>query len=752
MSLVDKLLPKDKPSEYFLLLKVGISSVAAVVWEVKNKKIVITGRSEQKSDVVHSDVHLYDSVISEAEATLPPHAILQKVIFGLPLDFIEQAKIKHPILVQLKRLTQKLSLLPLGFIELPEALAHYLRVQEHAPTSAILLGLTPVSLTASLLRVGRIIESKTVARTEAFAQDVESTIKQLSKNGVLPSRILLYDEGENLDKLQELLIKYPWHQKNIFLHVPKIEIIGKDDIIHALVESAASEMLKTVTKEEFDSEDVKATSSSIPAAAVEDAPEEEEEEEVEPQSIEPTPMTSPVPQDRQPDEEEFEGAQFGFVQNQDVKKGLEEKVVEDEVYDPTPDLPQRRTHVFVKEDTEEENGFLSRLSLPHFSLPSSPNFKLFPILFIIFLIILGGLLTAAYYQIPSADVRILVAGNTLEKNMDITLSPSTSSVDTQNLTIPANKVDAQVSGEKSKQTTGKKNVGTPSKGTVTIYNKTNNSKTFDKGSLLSANGIKFTLDSDITIASASDTGEGLSYGKTDGKVTAYTIGPDSNLSPGANFTFTDSPSSSYTAKNNDALSGGTSRQISAVSKEDQDALLTTLSNELKEQAKSELMQKIPSDEKLLSDSLIIELVDKKFSKNIGEEATELSLSLTAHITGYTYKQSDISTLAKETIVNNAPAGYEYSEDSVNLKVNQSTVLKDGGLKISATVSTLLLPKISLAPIGKNIAGKPVDQVETYLRSVESVTGYEVKVNTPFPFGKKTLPLNPSNIHLTIAKN
>ncbi len=713
MSFVDKLLPKDKPSEYFLTLKVGISSIYAIVWEVKGDKIVIIGRGEGDFEETSDDIEAADRAISDAEKNLPEGKLVEKVIFGLPLQFISQDKIKPAILVKLKKLTQKLSLTPLGFIELPQAIAHHLKTKEDTTVSAILLGITKSTITVSLLRVGKIFENITVNRGENILIDVDNAIKKLTAAEVLPSKILVYDEDENLEKIKEELIKYPWQKKSAFLHVPKIEVIGSEEIINALIESAASEIVKTVSQEEFGQKEAEVN------------------------------QKEPVIKDEGVDET-GDLSSLGFLKNVDVRSqsGQKEETNQEELQPPLPDSKSKIA-------LPKMNFSLPKM--PSFQLPTFAGFKFLPIVVILFILLsLGALGAFAYWQLPKADVTVLVGADNMQKDMDITLSPNVQSVDKDKLIIPANAIDTQVNGDKTASTSGKKNVGNPARGTVTLYNKTTNSKTFPSGTILIANSLKFSLDSEASVASASDTGEGLTYGKTDVKISASNLGPEGNLSSGTTFSFADFPGSSYSAKNNDALSGGTSRQVSAVSKADQDNLLDSLSSDLKEKAKSDLFQKKGNTEKILDESIKLNFTNKKFDKNVDTEGATLTLSLSAKMTAFSYKEEDLNMLAKASIINNIPDDFEFAKDQTTIKVNDSKPQKDGSLLASATVTARLTPKVALDKIQKELAGKTITAVQDILKNEKNVVGVEIHNDSPFPFKRDTLPLKEGNIKVSIA--
>lgn len=761
MSFVDKLLPKEKPAEYFLTLNLGLTLLEALIWEVQDGKIVILGRGEEKIVDITTILEIADKALSAAEKNLPEGTLVEKVIFGLPFEYIDDDKIKPEILSHLKSVTNKLHLTPLGFIELPEAIAHTLKSKDSSPTSAILLGITEKSLTSSFLRVGKIQQNILTARTESIAEDFETSFKQFTQSDILPSRILLYGEAVDLEKIQESLMKFPWQTKSSFLHVPKIEIISHDDILHALVESAAHEIITTVEPADF----VQSTQTLPAELPIVDAADTEIPDPTE--AVEP-PIKESKSLHLKNNEivmEEDEAESLGFLKDKDVNEEPPPVALETRPEESvkTPEVPQAQEVDSLPHDEVPKR----RINLPHVAIPLHlpampfgklhvPNFGKLSILPIVLVLLALGLIGGggvwAYYQIPHAEVKILVGTQNMQKDIDITLSPNASTVNTDTPEIPAATVETEVTGDAQAATTGKKTIGNPAKGTVTLYNKTEDSKKFPSGTVLTANNLKFTLESDVNIASASDTGEGMTYGKSDVKISAASIGTEGNMPGGTTFTFADFPSSSYTAKNNDALTGGTSKQVQAVSKSDQEKLLASLSDDLKNKAKSSLFEKISSDEKILDESIDVQIKNKKFDKAVDSEGKNVGLSLTVKITALSYKLSDFNSIVKNTVVSNLPAGFEFSEDRTNLKVNTIKKQKDGSLVAGTTVSAGLMPKFALDDIRNSLTGKSVSDAQNILKKINNVAGAEFNISTPLPFGKKTLPLKPGNITLSVSSN
>ncbi|KKR32725.1 MAG: hypothetical protein UU37_C0004G0028 [Candidatus Gottesmanbacteria bacterium GW2011_GWA2_41_12] len=759
MSFLDTLLPKKEKSKYFLILQIGRITIKAVIWSANGNEIKIAGKGFATYDKPGKQIEAADAAILKAGKDLPENIEVNKVIFGIPVEYTDQNKIKKNELVKLKKLVNDLSLTPIGFIEIPEALSHYFRLKEGSPTTSLLVEVGVEYFSVSLLRVGKIHDSTTILRTDNPGLDLEKAFKTFTSIDILPSKIVLYDQGEDLEEIREELTKYPWQQKAAFLHFPKIEVLDSEIITNALVNAAASETTRDVTMENI-SETENIEEDKEESGIMNNESSEEKEMSEEGQNLESgIENKEEITIEEGITEEEVEGDNFGFVKDKDI---LEENITvsnDDIIKTPETKKPGIRKSTYLYQEPvlrEEKEEYKPKIKLPEFKF-KLPEFTfhiagVLPVLLvIIFLAILSGVGVYAYWNIPTANVSLIVDPKIMDQQMDVTISPNTTIVDKDSKTIPGKILEITESDKVSSKTSGKKSVGDPATGEVTVYNKTNNSKSFKQGSIImSSDNIKFTLNDDVTVASASDTGEGINFGKTTTKVTAVNIGPEGNLSSGTTFTFTDFPSSSYSAKNTVSFSHGTSREVSAVSQEDQDKLLSVAEDKLSKKAKDDLYVKLVEKEKLLEKSIKAFSTTKKFNKDVGDESSDLTLDISQNFKGVIYKENDLNELIKQIALGQMPEGYEFSPDKTVFTTDEPEVKKDGSITFLMKMKIYLLPKIDQEKIRNRISGKSFDQAQEYLKSSDNVVGVSMDLESPFPFGKDTLPHKPSNIKIGIA--
>jgi hypothetical protein len=310
--------------------------------------------------------------------------------------------------------------------------------------------------------------------------------------------------------------------------------------------------------------------------------------------------------------------------------------------------------------------------------------------------------------LPTASVTLDVKAETLQASASAVIDATVKEVDPSTKTIPGYKLEKSVSDDKTIQVTGKKQVGEAAKGDVTIYNKsTEGSRTFKKGSQLSSGNFKFTLDGDVTIASASENiSEGsITYGKGKASITAAAIGTSSNLPSGSEFSLKDYSSDEAIARNEANLSGGTSRSVTVVTRADYDALVTDVTQSLLDKAKTDLASGVSGGQKLIDDTVKTSVSDKKFDQEIDQEATQLHGTITLNVSGIAYDEKDIQSLLEKIITPNIPAGYTKVSGKSEINITKTQIKKNGSITIEASLSTQVKPDLQSETLAQKIAGK-----------------------------------------------
>ena len=721
---------KEEEKEYLCALVVTEDRVDAALWETsKDGKVSVLKTSQQSlAGEWEKTIDAADSAVTEIESALPEGAELTKVVFGLFPEWLTEDRIKDAYLKKLKQLTSSLSLTPLGFVELPIAVVHLLQKDEGTQQTVVLLGLEAKHLTVSIFKIGKLVKNVTTDRTDQIAVDVEKILVSFTDLEVLPSRILVYGTSNDLEQVKTDLLNFPWQKKANSLHFPKIEVLPNHFPVKAVAVASATEIMPHTESETAEVEVVPTTSTDTT--------------EITEQSSEVTTIAQDL----------------GFVKNADIADAQPETAV---TTDAEIEAQAENVANVLPMSTPQMTSTPQKLpsvKLPSFKLPKLtftlrlpklPKLGLVVILVLGLLLISGGV-AVAYWFLPHATVKILVTPQNLDKTLTITVDEQAESVDADQKVLPGKTVTEEVKGGKDVTTSGKKTVGDKAKGEVTIYNKTLNTKVFKKGTILSAGKLKFTLDEETSIASASEGLGSLTYGTTKTAITSSDIGSAANAAASTEFTFSELPTSSYSARNEKALTGGSSRDIAIVSRDDQSRAREQALAELETQAQTQLKQKLSSEDKLLDNSLTSKVLQETFSKEVGEEADQVTIDMTVISTGIVYKQADFFTLLEGIVNANLPENYIYTKEDAKISVESTQEGKNGIHIFTANIQVPLLPKVATTDMAKKLVGKKISEATEYMKSQGGISGVEFSVNAPLTQLKNSLPINPANITIEIS--
>jgi hypothetical protein len=715
---------KSGAVEYYWALVIEPGWVQAGIWEIEGEKAKVSSISPGAAwETDEEIVGAADTALSAAIQTLPEDiGEPSKTVFGVPSSWVGDGQIKAEFLQKIKGICAELSLEPTGFVVLPEAIANLVKSEEGAPLNAVVIGMGGENIEISVFKLGNLVGNSVVARSVSIADDVAEGLTRFAGSEPLPSRILLYDgkEGE-LEEVRQNLLKVSWeeHEKVKFLHTPKIEIIEPDRKVLATALAGASEIANIASVEEVKKE--------FP---------QEEKEEAEIENV-------VVPQEQVSTED------LGFVVGEDVAKKAE---VPQPM--PVPAAPAVAPVVptglpLVKKVGGVFNKFKAKIIAFLTSKErvggSSPSRNVL----LLGGIVLGSVLVLGFvlwWALSRSTVTIYVSSKSIEEDTEVTFDTGASSLDLENSLIPAQRVETSVSGEKTKSTTGTKTVGERAKGTVTIRNGNESIINLAAGTILSgANDLKFNTNSSASISAAVSPSQ---PGTANVDITAADIGSEFNLAKDETFKVANYPKAQVDGVAVSNFSGGSSREISAVSEEDQEGLKDDLTNELLEKAKGELLAQTGEEKMFIEDSLLSSETSSSFSDKVGDEASTLKLNMELEVTGIMVDKKAFYEYAREVLKEVVPSGFALRDDQ--LEARFSFVDEDGGVyQMDARVAANLLPELKLEEIQKNIAGRNTAVAERYLTSIPGFSRAEIKISPAIFRMFKILPKIAKNNEIEI---
>lgn len=795
---------KPVETDYYLILVLRDEKISAVILEehaealsVKNlyEEILETPLEQIDPDTL---TQLLDKTISKAEEVLPPDVQTQKTIFGVKDSWVEEKKIKKQFLDILKQVGSTLGLKPIGFLVISEAIAHQIQLEEGAPLSGIVAEIGKYSVTLTLFKGGRLIETHSGPNDESITHTVDTLLKHMVSVEILPSRLLLLN-ADHQSNIQQEFISHQWSKSLPFLHMPQISLLSENFDAIAAVYGAGTQMnfsiLSTAfTKQASDITPLEAHTrlastkeAELPEetkAEIKHAKEEQADEEaVSKKAAEDKKTAEDKQEEKELDTLKTGADNFGFVMDEDISN-----IMKPTISQPTPSVsnvsepffPSNNTETALREEPSEDPGeidetlparsrrsttspfarlssMFSRISLPSLagitgifrSLPLGRlggNKKM--VLLPLTILVIGILLVIGYGYIEKATVTLFIKQKAFDDTASITFGVDAGNDFGSNV-IGAKTVSVSIDGSVTGDATGKKDIGDKAKGSITLYNSGDTDKTLPAGTTItSSTSVAFTLDSATTIpGSSGDIFSGTKPGTAPAQITAKNLGPEGNLPSGTKFTV--GGSSTIAGRNDSAFSGGSKKTVQVVAKTDRDKLLLQLPKQLEDQAKSEIGKKVESGEVLLPFDLDTHIDKQEFDKAVDDQAKQVTLTGSVTFTGIIYKTDDLKQYTLGRVKEKTSSDISLADNNLKEDVSELKKVSDNQISATLTMKAGLLPTLDISHLQENIKGKPIPDALAYLKTLPQTEKVEITFSPSIPLLTRSLPKRVSNIHITV---
>lgn len=615
--------------------------------------------------------------------------------FVLPPFWVgPDGKITGSKLKLIESVCKNLKLKPMGFIANDEAITEEANSQDGFPVSFILIDLNEKSFILSLVYLGKIKERLHKTFSDKFnATLIESALLEINSESTLPPQIIIF--GSSDESIVSEIRNFPWvGKKNIevFLHFPSVKFYSNEEITNIFAKTIIIQMGGSLI--------------SSPVKKIEENLEEENEL------------------------QEVDASDLGFNEEAEI---LEPIISNEEL-------------VEIMEPKPKKNNFNFKLKfkLPKIFLPKFKKISFWPFAF-----------TPVFLLVPflfsKADIALFITPYNFSKKILVTLDSTVESL--SNSTIPVGKKTFNIFSSATIKTTGQKIVGEKAQGEIIIYNKLDKSQSLVKGSVLTdSTGKKFELINSVSIASSSsdlDAGV-INLGQTKALISASDIGSEYNLTKGTKLVFKDFSENILVAKVKENLSGGSKRQVNAVSREDK----VTLEQKINEVIKNETNKKIDQDLSSINGVIRETIQNKKdridFSREIGEEADELSASTQASVVVFflepeVKKQIIEKFLAKEdgfdqSVIDPSLFKFNFKVDKIDEDQAIGTLIIEGQP----------LPKINILDLKEKISGKSKKKAsEIIKKSVARVYNFRIENNFRFLEFFNPIPFLKNNIKIEV---
>ncbi len=679
-------------------------------------------------------------------ANLPEEQEPVQTAFVLPPFWISsEGKIVPHKLKLIENLCKNLNLKPIGFIANDEAVVEEFNQNDGFPASFILLHISPSDFTLSLAYLGHIKERiKKRFEGEFKPQYVESSLLELKSESALPPQIIVF--GQVHHDILISLKNYAWVGKKdieTFLHFPDVKYYLPEELVDIFSKIIISQM------------NPQAVTASIPVDEPEILLEEEPEvsEEVEEELI-----SQPESLSRDEDFEDEKTLDLAEVPPDDlgfsVPKDYSEKL---------PVIDAKDFPLFSQRNEVSEPIANDVSSVPKFSF-KAPKLKIpfdFPRKFhrpkisfknnyyFLFIFALAPLLLLIPLLLSNANITLFVTPYSFDKQIPITLDTGSQAINTSTGVIPVAKKEFSVNTSTTQRTTGQKTVGDKAKGSILIFNILGKAQSLPRGSVLTdPSGKKYELADSVSVATSSfDINAGiLKPGQTTALAVASDIGPEYNTTKDTKLQFKDFSENSLIAKVSDTFTGGSKKQINAVSDQDQKDLSQKVDQSITESINAKINTELSNIPGIIKETIQSKKNKVDFSREVGEEADELSATADASVVVFT-----LDPAIKEQIINSF---LSKEPDFAQIQIDPSTFnlsfkftkIDTNSAKGIMTITGKALPKIDIAKLKKDLVAKTKSTAGTLIKK-EVLRAYNFNIKTNFSF--MFMPFRSQNITIKV---
>ncbi|OGK16455.1 hypothetical protein A2690_03855 [Candidatus Roizmanbacteria bacterium RIFCSPHIGHO2_01_FULL_39_12b] len=607
---------------------------------------------------------------------------------------INKKEIKEPYLDKIKAISDELGLVATGFMEYHEILSSYFSKNGSGQFNGILCEIDGSFVSFFVYRNGHLDLTKTINRTTDYVETIEVELSELAKTKTLPLRLVLYGIG-SLENDAAAFMSKRW-SKDIFVQLPKVEVMTNDQIAQALTDSLKSQLLVN---------DASVVTSISP----------------------PTADLSADTLSSGESSSQFDVSDTGFVIGADIQdksfEPLSPKIPEDDSEFVAP------TNMYAQ--TNKKTPFNS---FKFFSL----SLKSTAIVFAGLILVVFGLYTLLY-SFHKASITLLYDTKPITRTMIVNAA-----------TLSVKSKTDQIKATGTIETTGSKFVGEKARGEVSILNKNKDQIILPKGTiLLGPKDLRFTLDTETKIASASEqlTSEGnilTVTGKEKTSVTAADIGEEYNLKENTKFEIQNA-NSGVVAQAIKTLSGGSKKEVRTASRDDFEKLRKEVTSKIKTETKKRV--KSENNNQVIDPLTEVKVINEKFSKEIAEEAGDLTLDATAKVKYYFIPLDTAQVMLSTKLAKSIPKDQTLDTNAISFSIKSAT-LDNGRPKIKLAVKGLPRQKVDTNSIKKSLVGKSVSQIGEISKQYQA-NGFEYQIETELPMLKSRLPFFTKNLTIIV---
>lgn len=356
------------------------------------------------------------------------------------------------------------------------------------------------------------------------------------------------------------------------------------------------------------------------------------------------------------------------------------------------------------------------------------------------------------FTLSKAEIVIRPKTETIKFQTELNIDKSVAFIDLARNAIPGQVFQVEKDGQREFPATQEKDLREKAQGTITVYNQYSSApQTLVKNTrFVSEKGKTFRTMQTVIIPGAKVEGGQIVPSSIDIEVIAaepgekYNIEASSFTIPGFKGT---AKYTGFYGKSVEAMAGGIIGKVKVVSEEDIQGAKDILVVELKEQARKELNKKIPSELKILEDTILEEVIDFSSDVEANKPAEKFILKVKIAVKVLSFNENNAISLINDNLKENISENKVLIPTTMNFNYTVTDInLEKGTTRLLCEVSEDIAWKVNTAKIKEDLVGKNEINVRQYLASQSEIENAKVIF---WPFWVKKIPSKEDKIKIIV---
>lgn len=429
--------------------------------------------------------------------------------------------------------------------------------------------------------------------------------------------------------------------------------------------------------------------------------------------------------------------------------------------------PQKRMADIVnaeEEEKEKKEEFKEEVKVNVFS-PKNEKKNLPPIfakksasskwpkIFAAFIILSFAAAIAVGYQVlPTTEITVFPKREKVDFDLLVIGARDISQTDESLNKIPLKEISVEKTKSREFLATDERELTKKAKGVITIYNEYSSEPQplVARTRFESPDGKVFRISAGVTVPGAKIEDGKIIASILEVEVTADQPGAEYNIGA-TNFTIPGFKGTSkfagFYGKSENSMTGGIVGKAKVVSAEDIQKAEEILSEDLKNAIRKAFQEQIPSDLKIIEESLREETETVSLTTEAGEQAEKFTLEMKSVISAYLFNEEELKQLIDFNLISMISGDKTPLTNSQQISWSEVEVdWGKGEAEFSLSIAEDLAFKVDVQSLKTDLAGQSEVEVRKYLASQPTIETAKVSF---WPFWVKKIPTRLEKIEVTI---